>query len=212
MATFDFKKDRKDLYAPPTTGFVLVDVPPMTFLAIDGHGDPNTSVAYREAVEALYAASYAVKFAGKAQGRDIVVGPLEGLWSAADPGAFTSRAKADWDWTMMIRQPDWATADMLRETIAATARKKSLPALEAMRVFPYAEGTCLQIMYIGAYDGEAPTLARLHDEIMPAQGLTWNGPHHEIYLGDPRRVAPEKLKTILRQPVRPANPEPAGVA
>ena len=80
-----------------------------------------------------------------------------------------------------------------------------------MRIFPYAEGTCLQIMYIGAYDGEAPTLARLHNEIMPAQGLTWNGPHHEIYLGDPRRVAPEKLKTILRQPVRPANPEPAGV-
>ncbi|MGN6484947.1 MAG: GyrI-like domain-containing protein [Thermomicrobiales bacterium] len=212
MAPFDFKTDRKDLYAPPTSGFVLVEVPPMTFLAIDGHGDPNTSAAYREAVEALYAVSYTVKFADKAQGRDIVVGPLEGLWSAADPGVFTSRAKADWDWTMMIRQPDWTATDMLREAIAATARRKSLPALEAMRIVPYAEGTCLQIMHIGAYDDEGPTLARLHDEIMPARGLTWNGPHHEIYLSDPRRVAPEKLKTILRQPVRPATTEPAGVA
>ena len=208
MASFDFKKDRRDLYTPPTSGFALVEVPPMTFLAIDGHGDPNVSEAYRAAVEALYAVSYAVKFASKARGRDYVVGPLEGLWTADDPGAFTSRAKAEWDWTMLIRQPDWVSPEHLREAIATTASTKSLTALEVLRILPLAEGTCLQIMHVGSYDDEAPTLARLHDEVMPARGLTWNGAHHEIYLSDPRRVAPERLKTILRQPVRPRD-EPA---
>lgn len=203
MASFDFKRDRKDLYAPPTSGFVLVEVPPMTFLAIDGQGDPNVSAAYHEAVEALYTASYTVKFASKAEGRDFVVGPLEGLWWADDPSVFVRRAKADWAWTAMIRQPDWLTEAALQEALATAGRKKALPALGAVRIHRLEEGTCLQIMHTGSYDDEGPTLARLHDEEMPARGLTFNGPHHELYLSDPRRTAVEKLKTILRQPVRP---------
>lgn len=202
MAPYDFKKERKDLYAPPEREFVLVDVPTMTFLTVEGQGNPNTSPAYRDAVEALFSVSYTVKFACKAHDRDHVVGPLEGLWFADDPGAFTTRDKDRWRWTMMIRQPDWITEETLTDAMAAAGRKKSLPALESVRIHTFTEGTCLQILHRGSYDDEAPTLARLHDEIMPARGLTFNGPHHEIYLSDPRRVSPEKLKTILRQPMR----------
>lgn len=203
VATFDVKRERKDLYAPPEGAFVAVEIPPMTFLAIDGHGDPNRAPAYRNAVEALYASSYALKFASKARfGRDYVVAPLEGLWYADDPTVFASRAKADWSWTMMIRQPGWLSEEALMEGIAVARRKKPLAALDAVRVFPFAEGMCLQILHRGSYDDEAPVLARLHDEIMPTRNLTWNGPHHEIYLSDPRRTEAAKLKTILRQPVR----------
>lgn len=110
---YDLKKERRDLYAPGRVNFEIVDVPEMRFLMIDGHGDPNTSVAYRQAVEALYAASYAVRAAAKAAlGRVHTVAPLEGLWSAEDPAVFRTRDKSAWDWTMMIAQPDWATAEM----------------------------------------------------------------------------------------------------
>jgi len=206
--TFDFKKDRKDLYAPPTTKFVLVDVPAMTFLAVDGQGNPNTSEAYREAIDALYTVSYTAKFASKRElGRDYVVGPLEGLWYADDPAAFVSGAKDSWRWTAMIRQPDWLSPAFLEDASVIAGQKKTLPGLERLKVFPFTEGISLQILYRGPYNEEGPTLARLHDEVMPKQGLTFNGSHHEIYLSDPRRTAPEKLKTILRQPVRPISPQ-----
>lgn len=200
----DLKKDRKDLYQPSATDFTEVDVPPMTYLALDGHGDPNTSSEYASAVAALYAAAYATKFALKARtGEDFVVGPLEGLWSSDDPRAFTEGRKADWDWTMMIPVPDPAADDVTQGLAKAAAKKPDLP-IDRIRVLDLAEGLSLQIMHVGSYDEEAPTLARLHDEIMPARGLTWNGRHHEIYLSDPRKVAPERLRTVLRQPVRPA--------
>jgi len=206
--TFDFKKDRKDLYAPPTTKFVLVDVPAMTFLAVDGQGNPNTSEAYREAIDALYTVSYTAKFASKRElGRDYVVGPLEGLWYADDPAAFVSGAKDSWRWTAMIRQPDWLSPAFLEDASVIAGQKKTLPGLERLKVFPFTEGVSLQILYRGPYNEEGPTLVRLHDEVMPEQGLTFNGSHHEIYLSDPRRTAPEKLKTILRQPVRPISPQ-----
>ncbi|MFE3291859.1 GyrI-like domain-containing protein [Rhodococcus sp. NPDC059234] len=205
MDKYDIKKAHKNLYGPTAKAFVTVDVPEMTYIAVDGHGDPNTSVEYTAAVEALYATAYTIKFASKkTHGRDLVVAPLEGLWRAADPSAFVTRAKDGWDWTMMIAQPEWITADDIEQARTAAAAKKDLPALERLRQITLAEGRCVQILHRGPYDDEGPTLARLHDEFMPEHGLTFNGDHHEIYLSDARKTAPERLKTILRQPVRAA--------
>ena len=204
MTKTDFKKTEKHLYRPTNKEFVVVDVPPINFLMVDGHGDPNTSQMYADAVAALYAVSYKAKFISKKQmAHDYVVLPLEGLWWAEDMADFTTtRDKSRWDWTMMIRQPEWISAEIIQQAKHAAA-KKPLPALDKLRFETYSEGLCAQIMHIGSYDDEAPTLARLHAQWLPANGYVENGKHHEIYLSDPRRVAPEKLKTILRQPVRP---------
>jgi hypothetical protein len=202
---YDLKKDRKDLYAPGTHEFTRVTVPSITYLAIDGHGDPNTSAAYTDAVGALYAAGYAVKFAFRARtGDDLVVGPLEGLWTSDDPSSFADRRKDAWDWTMLIPLPPAVTDTDIRAGLDAAARKKPELPIDRIGAPTIDEGLSLQILHVGSYDAETPTLHRLHADLMPAQGLTFNGPHHEIYLSDPRRVAPEKLKTILRQPVRAA--------
>lgn len=201
---YDVKVALKELYAPSSKDFTMVDVPRMQYLAIDGHGNPNTSPEYVAALEALYPVAYALKFMSKKElDRDFVVGPLEGLWRADDPTAFTTRKKDEWDWTMMISQPDWITDAMTDAAIATVTAKKGIPALKRLRLLELIEGTSVQILHIGSYDDEAPTLAKLHDEFMPAHGFTFHGDHHEIYLGDPRRVAPEKLRTVLRQPVRP---------
>jgi hypothetical protein len=202
---FDLKKDRKDLYQPSAKDFTEVDVPTMTYLATDGHGDPNTSPEYAAAVSALFAGAYAIRFALKARtGDDFVVGPLEGLWSSADPSAFAAGNKGEWDWTMMIPLPAAVDDDdIARGLSAASVKRPDLP-IGALKSVVLVEGRSLQIMHVGSYDAEAATLARLHRDVMPTRGLTWNGRHHEIYLGDPRKVAPERLKTVLRQPVRPA--------
>lgn len=199
----DLKKDRPDLYRPPSRDVVEVDVPPMTYLAIDGQGDPNTSAEYADAVAALYTASYATRAELKARaGVEIVVCPLEGLWTSEDPTAFTHRRKGEWSWTMLIAQPDVVTPADLETGLAAAGRRKPELPVDQVRVLELTEGRCLQIMHLGPYDAEGPTLARLHDEVMPERGLTWNGLHHEIYLSDPRRAAPERMRTVLRQPVR----------
>ena len=204
MDKIDFKRDLKHLYQPPAGQFTLIEVPAMQFLMLDGHGDPNSTPAYQEAVEALYAVAYKLKFASKQQlGRDYAVMPLEGLWWAEDMASFTARRdKSEWDWTMMIMQPEWVTEEMFGEATAVVAKQKALPALAKLRLEPYHEGQSVQMMHIGSYEDEAPTLHKLHHEFMPANQLAFNGRHHEIYLSDPRRVAPEKLKTVLRQPVR----------
>jgi DNA-binding PadR family transcriptional regulator len=202
MTKSDIKRDRKDLYAPRAGRFELVDVPELPFLMVDGKGDPNTAKSYQDAVTALYAVSFAVKFASKKQlGRDYVVAPLEGLWSADDPAAFGARAKHEWQWTMMITQPQWITAAMVDDVIRLTVMKKDLPAVDQLRFERYAEGLSVQVLHIGSYDDEAPVLERLHHEFMPANGLAFNGRHHEIYLSDPRKTEPAKLRTVLRQPV-----------
>jgi hypothetical protein len=199
----DFKTERKDLYLTPATEFVVVDVPEFSYLMVDGEGDPNTATSYADAVAALYSLSYAAKFASKKQlDRDYVVGPLEGLWDSDRMESFIDRSKDEWRWTMMIRQPEWLTPEVLAAA-RETAAKKDLPALAKVRSAVLHEGLSAQIMHLGPYDQEGPSLARLHDEFLPENGLTENGLHHEIYLGDPRRTAPEKLKTVLRQPVRP---------
>ena len=205
MTKIDFKKDWKHLYQPSKLDFVVVDVPEMNFLKVDGHGDPNSAPEYTQAVEALYAASYKTKFLSKKTGRDYVVPPLEGLWWAEDMDSFTSaRDKSQWDWTMMIMTPEWITEELIDSAIEAAAAGKDLPALGKIRWEPYREGLSVQILHIGSYDEEGPVLNRLHHEWMPANGYSFNGLHHEIYLSDPRRVEPHKLKTILRQPIKKA--------
>ncbi|MBG6237686.1 hypothetical protein IWX78_000629 [Mycetocola sp. CAN_C7] len=200
---YDVKTAHKALYAPSAQDFTVVDVPRMQYLAIDGHGNPNTSPEYAAALEALYPVAYSVKFTSKKQlGRDFVVGPLEGLWRADDMMAFTTGDKDAWDWTLLINQPDWITTDLVTDAVTTVTTTKGVAAAQRVRLFTLDEGTCVQILHIGAYDDEAPTLDRLHHEYLPAHGLTFAGDHHEIYLSDPRRTEPSKLRTVLRQPVR----------
>lgn len=204
---YDVKRAYRELYAPSAREFTLVDVPPMRYLAVDGHGDPNTAAAYAEAVEALFSVAYAVKFRSRKElGRDFVVAPLEGLWRADDPAAFVARDKSAWDWTLLIAQPDWIDEAVVAEAVAAARAKGDRPALSLVHLRELHEGTSAQILHIGSYNDETPTLARLHDEWMPQHGLTFAGDHHEIYLSDARRTEPEKLRTVLRQPVRSAHP------
>ncbi|WP_155368191.1 GyrI-like domain-containing protein [Catellatospora vulcania] len=203
MDKYDIKKARRELYAPSAKDFSVVDVPELRYIAVDGHGDPNTSEAYTAAVEALFTVAYTLKFASKKTlDRDFVVGPLEGLWRADDPTAFVTRDKGAWAWTMMISQPDWITEDMVRAAVTSAAGKKDNPALADVRLISLTEGRCVQILHIGSYDDEGPTLDRLHHRYLPEHGLTFNGDHHEVYLSDVRRTEPAKLKTILRQPVK----------
>lgn len=203
MAPYDIKRDLKDFYAPKNTDWQLVDVPEQQFLAIDGSGNPNTSEHYSRSVEALYSVAYTIKFTGKkAGGRDFVVGPLEGLWWADDPEVFVTREKDSWQWTMLISLPGWITEAMIEDAKQAALKKKKLPAIEQIRCLTLHEGRSAQALHIGSYDDEGPLLAKLHREYLDANELQLSGLHHEVYLGDPRKTAPEKLKTVLRQPVR----------
>ncbi|MET0245720.1 MAG: GyrI-like domain-containing protein [Sphingomonas sp.] len=202
MDKLDLKKQLRALFAPSSRDFSDIDVPILTFVKVDGEGDPNTAPAYRTAIEWLYGVSYAMKFAAKARlGRDYVVPPLEALWWSDDPGSFVRREKDRWRWTVMIMAPDFVTPAMFEDAAAKTSRKRA-DRPSTLRFEPLAEGRALQILHIGSYDDEGPTLSRLHEEVMPALGVTFAGPHHEIYLSDPRRTDPARLRTILRQPVR----------
>jgi hypothetical protein len=180
----------------------LVDVPELSFLMVDGRGDPNTAVAYREAIEALYSITYRLKFTLKRApaGLDYAVMPLEGLWWSQADESFASGRKSDWRWTAMILQPDEVTGEMVNDAIQIAERKRPLPAARKLRLERFREGRAAQVMHVGPYSAEAPTIAKLH-EFIADQGLSLTGKHHEIYLGDPRRAAPEKLRTIVRQPV-----------
>jgi hypothetical protein len=199
----DFKKTMKPYWSPPVGKFVIVEVPPLNFLMVDGEGDPNTAPSYATAVQWLYTLSYGLKFASKATGRDYGVAPLEGLWWADDPAEFTSGNKDKWHWTAMIMQPDWVSAAMVGAALPKAKEKLGAPPA-TLRLERFAEGLSVQTMFVGPYAEEGPTIARLHGEFLPANGLVETGKHHEIYIGDPRRTAPEKLKTIIRQPVRKA--------
>ena len=199
-AKVDFKRELRELYGPPRTAS-LVQVPELSFLMVDGHGDPNTSAEYREAVSALFSVSYAARFALKRSGViDYGVMPLEGLWWVPDISEFSIEDKTAWDWTAMIMQPGEVT-DPVLENARQAAAKKELPALERLRLERFTEGLSAQVLHVGPYSAEGPTIARLH-EFIAAQGYERAGKHHEIYLSDPGRAAPEKLKTIIRQPVR----------
>lgn len=191
-------------YTAPRGRFEVVDVPERQFLMVDGSGDPDTSPAYADALATLYPAAYRLKFLSKRElGRDYAVPPLEALWWADDMASFTAaREKSLWRWTAMLLVPEWLAPghlDAVRPLLAA----KGAPALGLLRWERLAEGLCAQTLHIGPYDEEGPVLRRMHEEFIPSQGLRMTGRHHEIYLSDPRRAAPERLRTILRQPVAP---------
>jgi len=208
MAKLDLKKELKHLYNPSAKAISEVDVPAMNFLMIDGHGDPNTAPAFQESVKALYALAFAVKFASKnsTAGIDYTVMPSEGLWWMDDVGTrygdfdFTAD-KSRWKWTMMIMQPDHITREMVDATIADLQGKKNLPAVDRVRFEPLDEGRTVQIMHLGSYDDEKPTIDRLHSYIAE-HGFEAMGKHHEIYLNDPNRTQPARLRTVIRQPIR----------
>lgn len=204
LTRYDIKRELKHCYAPKNSDWAIVEVPAQQFIAVDGHGDPNTSAEYSRAIEALYAVAYTIKFASKRNGRDLVVGPLEGLWWADDPEVFTTRAKGSWQWRMLISQPDWISEDSIDEAKHVAHEKKRLPAIAGVRHATLHEGTSAQVLHIGSYDDEGPVLSRLHDEWLGANNLQMSGLHHEIYLSDARKTDPAKLKTVLRQPVQPA--------
>ena len=201
--TVDLRRELRTLYSATRTPAML-EVPELPFLMVDGHGDPNTAPAYAEAVEALYTVAYTVRFALKRgpAAVDAPVMPLEGLWWTADMAAFSADDKSAWDWTMMILLPPQATDDVVDEARAAAARKKRLDPIGRVRRERYAEGLSAQILHVGPYSAEGPTVATLH-AFVAARGCRLTGKHHEIYLGDPRRAALEKLKTVVRQPVAP---------
>lgn len=200
----DFKKSLPH-YQARKGRFDIIDVPLTQYLMIDGHGDPNTSPDFTGALEALYPVAYKLKFTSRAEhGRDYVVMPLEGLWWAEDMDAFTAaRDKSQWDWTLMIMQPDWIDRSLFDAAVEATAAKA--PArLDEVRLESLDEGRSVQILHVGSFDDEAPVLEELHRDFLPSNGLQPTGTHHEIYLSDTRKVAPEKQRTILRQPVAEA--------
>ena len=203
MTKLDFKKEWKHLYNPPKTEFTVVDVPKMQFLMVDGHGDPNTAQEYQDAIEALYGVAYKMKFISKKTlERDYVVPPLEGLWWAEDMATFsTARDKSQWDWTMMIMTPEWVTVDIFANAVTQVREAKNPLSLDKVRLEQYREGLSVQIMHVGSFDDEGPVLAEMHSEFLPDNGYIENGKHHEIYLSDFRKVSPEKLRTVLRQPV-----------
>lgn len=201
METTDDEKRLAQLYKPSARQPELIDVPAINFIKIDGTGDPNITPEYTAAVEVLYSLSYTLKFAvKKAGGAEYRVYPLEGLWWADNMDAFLTAQRDEWKWTMMIAQPDFITAEQVQQAVAEVERKKAPPALHLARFEPYDEGLSAQIMHIGPYAAEGPTIARLHGFIAQ-QGYALRGLHHEIYMSDPRRSAPEKLRTIIRQPV-----------
>ena len=198
----DFKKELKDLYNPKPGKFTLVKVPKLQYLMVDGQGDPNKVIEYQESVEALFSVSYTLKFRSKNElGKDYVVPPLEGLWWSDDFDDFRSRRKNNWSWTMMIMVPDWLGKNEFKEAVNTVSSKKPDIKVDRLRLETLTEGLSVQIMHIGSYDDETPTLLKLHDEWLPENGLKERLKHHEIYIGDPRKTPAAKLKTVLRQPV-----------
>jgi len=207
MCPVDLVKQLKPLYAASPRHPAIVEVPELSFLMIDGRGDPNSSEAYQDALGALYGIAYTLKFTLKKAEpeRDFKVAPLEGLWWADTEAPSMDALQADrdsWNWTMMIAVPDGVTAAEVAAAAEAAARRRPLPAAGRVRLERVAEGLAAQIMHVGPYSAEAPTIERLH-AFVAAEGYELRGRHHEIYLGDPRRTAPERLKTVIRHPVSP---------
>jgi hypothetical protein len=199
----DFKKTL-DAYSAKSGQFRVLEVPPLQYLMVDGHGDPNTSPQFAAAVESLFPVAYALKFASKRElDRDYVVMPLEALWWSESMEVFTTaRDKSAWDWTLMIMVPDWITLAMLGAAVAAVATKSKPARIDDVRLETLDEGRCVQTLHRGSFDDEGPTLERMHKEVILGEELAMTGRHHEIYFSDFRRVEPAKLRTILRQPVR----------
>jgi len=208
MPPLDLVKLHKPLYRPSAKHPAIVDVPELAFLMVDGRGDPETAEPYHQALEALYSVAYTLKFTLKKADpeRDFKIAPLEGQWWADEVAPTMADLQSDrdaWNWTMMIAVPDAVTPAEVAAAREAAARKRDLPAAPLLRLERLEEGLAAQILHVGPYAEEAPTIERLH-AFAAAEGYELRGRHHEIYLGDPRRTAPERLKTVLRHPVQPA--------
>lgn len=196
------RTDAEELYRATTTPRLVV-VPALRFLCIDGSGDPATNPDYAAAIQALYSVAYTAKYAVKAAGGPPVrLFPLEALWWSDDPDAFTSGRREDWHWTMMLRIPGEVSDDVIDHAAEEVATKRAMPAARRLRLAEVEEGPAAQVLHIGPYDTEGPTIARLHDFIR-SRGFSLSAPdlrHHEIYLSDPRRCPIGRLRTIIRQP------------
>jgi hypothetical protein len=202
MEKINYKKELKYLYGPSAKKVEIVDVPKMNFLMVDGEGDPNTSQAFQDAIDVLYPLSYTLKFMIKKGeiGIDYGVLPLEGLWWADDMTSFSVENKDGWNWTLMIMQPEVVTKEMVQEAIEKTKLKKNPVSLPLVRFESFSEGKAAQIMHIGPFSEEGPTVEKVHS-LIKENGSQRTGKHHEIYLSDIRRAASEKWKTIIRQPM-----------
>ena len=202
MEKRDYRKELTELYKPKTGVVVEVDVPEMNFLMADGEGDPNNSKSFSEVTEALYAVSYALKFMVKKGDLQIDYGvmPLEGLWWSDDMATFSVDDKSDWKWTLMIMQPELIDSEMAAAAIDQVRTKKNPVALSLLRFESFKEGPAAQTMHIGPFSEEGPVIAEIHAHI-EERGKKRRGRHHEIYLSDIRRAAPEKWKTVIRQPM-----------
>ncbi|MBI2302955.1 MAG: GyrI-like domain-containing protein [Armatimonadetes bacterium] len=207
MTTLDLRKQLKHLYQPGAKQPALVDVPPLQFALVDGAiepgQEPETSESFHNAIGALYGIAYTLKFTCKKRAVnpiDYPVMPLEALWSSA-AGEFDPTRPDGWQWTVMIMLPDVITPAMFLQAVAQAAQKRPNPAFELARLETLHEGLCVQVMHVGPYDEEPVTIARMR-AFAAEQGCEPYGRHHEIYLGDPRRSDPAKLKTVLRLPVR----------
>lgn len=200
----DFKK-QLDSYRGKAGEFRLIEVPRMQYLMIDGAADPNTDPRYASALEALYPVAYKLKFASKRElAWDYVVPPLEGLWWSDDMSTFTtSRDKSRWQWTMMIMVPEWIERGLVEHAIALVESTSSPARLPDLRFETLDEGLCAQTLHVGSFDDEGPVLERMHHGFVPEHGMELTGKHHEVYFSDVRKVAPARLRTLLRQPVRP---------
>jgi len=199
----DLWSEHKEIFSPSAKEPQLVEVPTLVYLRVDGQGDPNMAPAFAQAIGALYGLAYTLKFSvKKSKGMDFRVMPLSGLFHADDPAVFLEGRKQEWRWSLMIPIPSRVTPAEVRKAQAeAAARKNASPALPLVRRETVREGLCAQILHRGPYAQERPTIERLHAFIHD-MGLAFAGAHHEIYLSDPNRTAPEKLKTIVRQPVK----------
>ena len=198
----DFKKELKELYAPSAKEISVVKVPKLNFLSIEGKGDPNTSKEYREAIEALFSVAFKIKFTAKKElGKDYAVMPLEGLWWAKDMRKFSLDDRSSWLWKALIMQPDFITQKIYQKAGEEVKAKKNLPGLEKIKLETLGEGLSAQILYIGPYSEEKPTIEKIY-QFIGDQGGSLIQKHHEIYLSDPRKTAPAKLKTIIRQPFK----------
>ena len=202
MKKIDLKKDLKYLYQPSKAEVEFVRVPKFNYLMIDVEGDPNTSQSFQDAAQALYTVAYTLKFMiKKEKSVDYPVMALEGLWWMDDMSQFSMADKAAWKWTLMILQPAVVTKTLFTKALKQAKEKKGFAALAKIRLEPYMEGLSVQITYIGPYSEEGPTIQMLHANARE-RGCELRGKHHEIYLGDPRKSKPEKLKTVIRQPIQ----------
>jgi hypothetical protein len=201
MGKTDLKKQFKELYTASAKEARIINVPELNYIMVDGTGNPNNSRQFKEAVQVLYGLAYTIKFMLKKQdpALDFSVMPLEGLWRADDMASFINGDKDAWKWTVMILQPDFVTDEITARAKMEAERKKGI-SFAGARFEVLRQGLSAQIMHLGPYAEERPTVMKLHDFIEKA-GYKKRGLHHEIYLGDPRKADPAKLKTIIRQPV-----------